>query len=205
MRKIISLFQRNYEGDRLIRDEIVPGAEWVMDGEGIPTEKIDGTSCLWRDGKLWKRYDAKQAPTAAAQPGQETPKIKAPKAPPPLWVPAQDPDPITGHWPGWLPVCDAPEDKWHRAARFAPAGEAPMEGTYELVGPKVQGNPHGLAEHLLYRHGASAFTSVSDAPRDFKGLRDYFAVVSVEGIVWHHSDGRLVKIKTRDFGLRWPR
>lgn len=26
MRKIISLYQRNYDGDRLVRDEIVPGA-----------------------------------------------------------------------------------------------------------------------------------------------------------------------------------
>lgn len=24
---------------------------------------------------------------------------------------------------------------------------------------------------------------------------------NVEGVVWHHPDGRMVKIKTRDFGL----
>jgi hypothetical protein len=27
LKKIVSLFQRNYDGDRLVRDEIVPGAE----------------------------------------------------------------------------------------------------------------------------------------------------------------------------------
>ena len=26
MKKIISLYQRNYDGDRLVRDEVVPGA-----------------------------------------------------------------------------------------------------------------------------------------------------------------------------------
>lgn len=28
MKKIISLFQRNYGGDGKVRDEVVPGAEW---------------------------------------------------------------------------------------------------------------------------------------------------------------------------------
>ena len=26
----------------------------------------------------------------------------------------------------------------------------------------------------------------------------------VEGIVWHHPDGRMVKIKRKDFGFKWP-
>jgi len=34
MKKIISLSQRNYDGDRLVRDEVVPGAEWVIADEG---------------------------------------------------------------------------------------------------------------------------------------------------------------------------
>jgi len=29
VQKIISLFQRNYDGDRLIRDGVVPGAEAI--------------------------------------------------------------------------------------------------------------------------------------------------------------------------------
>jgi hypothetical protein len=27
----------------------------------------------------------------------------------------------------------------------------------------------------------------------------------IEGIVWHHSDGRMAKIKLRDFGHKRPR
>ena len=34
MKKIISLFKRNYETDKLVRNEVVPGAEWVLQGEG---------------------------------------------------------------------------------------------------------------------------------------------------------------------------
>lgn len=181
MQKIISLFQRNYDGNRLVRDEVVTGAEWVLDGEGTATRKYDGTCCMVRDGNLYKRYDAKNG-----------------KKPPPQFVPAQDPDPVTGHWPGWLPV-SAPEDRWHieawlRDAKLPP----PQDGTYELVGPKVQGNPEKLERHELIRHGAT----VVEAPRTFQELREWFKGRDIEGVVWHHPDGRMVKIKKKDFGLR---
>lgn len=180
MEKIISLFQRNYDGDRLVRDEIVPGAEWVVNGEGIATIKFDGTSCLVQDGCLFKRYDAK--------PGRK---------PPSGFRMSGDPDPVTGREQGWVPVGSGSEDKWHREAFF---GQEP--GTYELCGPKIQGNPHHLAHHVLIRHGMDA---VLDAPCDFDGLKKFFTAHRMEGLVWHHPDGRMVKIKAKDFGLRWPR
>ena len=181
MKKIISLFQRNYDGDRLVRDEVVPGAEWVLAGEGKATRKWDGTCCLVRDGKLYKRYDAKKG-----------------KTPPSDFEPAQPaPDPETGHWPGWRPVGDGPEDHAHREAWSLPARRL-ADGTYELVGPKVQGNPEHLDKHVLLRHGER---EVIGAPRTFEALRDFFGWHDIEGIVWHHPDGRMVKIKTKDFGL----
>lgn len=182
MQKIISLYQRNYETDRLVRDEVVPGAEWVLAGEGVATRKYDGTCALVRDGVLYKRYDAKKG-----------------KTPPPDFEPAQpEPDPVTGHWPGWRPVSeDAPED---RAFIEAWADDIPRpDGTYELCGPKVQSNPEDYTSHVLVPHGADV---LPDAPRDFAGLREYLATHDIEGIVWHHEDGRMVKIKTKDFGLK---
>jgi len=185
--KIISLFARNYDGDRLVRDEIVPGAEWVVAGEGVATQKWDGTACLVRDGLFYKRYDAKRG-----------------KTPPLGFEPAQEPDPVTGHWPGWVFVGNGPEDRWHREAwvqpDVAPGQRLPPEdGTYELVGPKIQGNPEGLERHRLMRHGKVGV--LPDAPRDFAGLRTYLDGGGIEGIVWHHPDGRMVKIKARDFGV----
>lgn len=175
MKKIISLFQRNYDGDRLVRDEVVPGAEWVTAGEGAATRKFDGTCCMVRGGKLFKRYDAKHG-----------------KTPPAGFEPAQDPDPKTGHWPGWLPVGDGPDDRWHREAMTARIDD----GTYELVGPKIQGNPEGYPTHSLVPHGVE---HLYDAPRTFSELKEYLTALSIEGIVWHHPDGRMVKIKRKDF------
>lgn len=179
MQKIISLFQRNYEGDRLVRNEVVPGAEWVLAGEGVPTRKFDGTCCLIRDGRLYKRYDAKRGRLA------------------PLgFEPAQDPDPVTGHWPGWVPV--GLTDYWHLEA-FARI-EGFNDGTYELVGPKVNGNPEQFERHALVRHGScvlSWFTA-----RDFESIREQLRSADIEGVVWHHPDGRMVKIKKKDFGLK---
>jgi len=61
MKKIPSLFCRNYDGDRLVRDEVVPGSEWVVEGHGDPTVKIDGTAVMIdHDGRMFKRYDRKR-------------------------------------------------------------------------------------------------------------------------------------------------
>jgi hypothetical protein len=177
MKKIISLFQRNYEGDRLVRNEVVPGAEWVLEGEGIATRKWDGTCCMVRDGVLYKRYDCRKG-----------------KVPPEGFEPAQEADPETGHWPGWLPVGDGPEDRWFREA------ELPKEdGTYELCGPKIQGNPERMTSHKLIPHGC---WGLFDCPRDFEALKEYLARTDIEGIVWLHPDGRMVKIKGKDFGFK---
>lgn len=182
MKKVISLFKRDYEGTRQVYDEIVVGAEWVVAGEGVATVKIDGTSTLVQDGKLYKRYDAKKG-----------------KQPPAGFVPAQEPDPVTGHWPGWVAVeQDNPADRWHNEAFADFVGD---DGTYELIGPKVQGNPHKVATHQLVKHGAWRFES--EPPRDFDGLKQWFEANVVEGIVWHRNNGDMVKIKRRDFGLQW--
>jgi hypothetical protein len=181
------LFKRNYDGDRLVIDEVTPGCEWVLAGEGVATIKWDGTACLVQNGVLYKRYDAKKG-----------------KTPPPDFIPAQDePDPITGHFPGWVPVSTRPEDKYHLEA-WTSLWEILPNGTYELVGPKVQGNPYNLHHHELWRHGLGRSILVEQPPRTFEGLRQWLADHTQEGIVWHHADGRMSKIKRRDFGLPWP-
>lgn len=177
MQKIISLFQRNYDGDRLVRDEVVPGAEWVIAGEGVATRKWDGMPVLVRAGKLLKRFDAKPGRTI-----------------PPGWEAAQEPDPVTGHHPGWVPIGPGPEDQIFREALIPED-----DGTYELVGPKVNGNREQYSANVLIRHGSAILT---DAPRTFWPLRAYLEVQNIEGIVWHHPDGRMVKIKGKDFGLK---
>jgi hypothetical protein len=188
MKKIQSLFQRNHDGDRQVRNEVVPGSEWVSNGEGRATVKLDGTSCMIKNGFFYKRYDAKKG-----------------KTPPPDFIPAQDPDPITGHWPGWLPVGSSKEDRWHMEGwknSFSDYAYTPSDGTFELVGPKINGNKEKEKIHRLYMHG-NIVPDNPQPPRDFDGLKEWFKDREIEGIVWHHPDGRMVKIKRKDFGYKW--
>lgn len=190
MKKIISLLQRNYDTDRKVRDEITPGAEWVASGEGMATRKWDGMAVMMADGIAYRRYDAKQ--------GRTLPKD---------FMPCEAaPDATTGHWPGWVPAV-GPECsriyegfEWGSVHLFD-GGEVP-DGTYEVCGPKIGTrhgpNPEGLSVHILVPHGRD---TLPDCPRTFNGLRDYLQGKAIEGIVWHHPDGRMVKIKRSDFAL----
>ena len=189
MKKVPSLYKRDYDGTHQVYDDVVPGSEWVLSGEGVATEKIDGTACLIEDGVFYKRYDRrKQKKTGRYKPVPDG------------WVACEEhPNEHTGHWPGWLPVDENhPTDRWHIEA-FA-NGEYD-DGTYELVGPKVQGNAHGYNKHLLIKHGANL---LEDIPVTFEGIRLFLMKNLIEGIVWHHPDGRMCKIKRRDFGFTWP-
>lgn len=195
MNKIPTLFQRNYDGDHLVRNEVTPGCEWILNGEGIATRKWDGTCCLIKDGKLFKRYDLKQG-----------------RRPPVGFIPAQEADKLTGHWPGWLLVGDGPDDQWHREALSnygrifsSPPPHVPDDGTYELIGPKINGNSEGCKEHGLVRHGVHVLEVPYKIPTmEFQAFRSYLQLTQIEGIVFWHPDGRMAKIKRKDFGLKWP-
>lgn len=180
MKKIPTVFERDWEGDRSrVVDKVHSGCEWVLAGEGVATRKLDGTCCMVRANKLYKRRELRNGEIAPA--GFEQ----------------VDHDDETGKTVGWVPVGGGPDDRWHREA-FA---LAPLpDGTYELLGPKIQGNPEKFGTHALVNHAGS--DRLSDAPRSFGGLKDYLVGKDIEGIVFHHPDGRMAKIKLRDFGLR---
>lgn len=180
MQKIPTLFVRDPENMSRVLPKVNPDCQWVIDGEGEATLKYDGACCMVQDGKLYKRRELKR--------GDKWPDD---------FEPATDVDPNTGKVQGWVPVGEGPEDRWFREA-FSP--DMP-NGTYELCGPKVQGNPHGYERHVLIPHGEQ---SCPHCPREFYKLRDFFAANVMEGVVWHHPDGRMAKIKRRDFGFSWP-
>jgi len=103
MKKISALFSRDPSNPRILTDDYHPAAAWVVAGEGVATRKWDGTAVLVRGGVLFARHDVKRG-----------------KAPPPGFEPAQDPDPNTGHHPGWVPTTRR-EDAWIRLAAFTTA------------------------------------------------------------------------------------
>lgn len=178
MNKIPTIFVRDLSKQpSLVIPDWSPGCEWVRDGEGVATRKWDGTSVLRRNGKLYKRRELRQgdgAPTDFESLGT---------------------DENTGKTVGWVPVNDGPEDRWHREAP-----DPGHDGTFELCGPKVNGNKDGYGRHTLVPHG---YVQFPDVPRDFGALKAWLELHQIEGIVWHNLDGRMAKIKRRDFGLKW--
>ena len=190
MKKIPCLFKRDFTDQKnpRILNEVTPGCEWVLEGEGTASQKFDGTAIAVIDGKLYKRYDVKRGKTVPADS-----------------IPCQEPDSITGHWPHWVPVdFSNPADKFiargfNRASGEDENANVP-DGTYELVGPKVNGNPEKLEEHMLMPHGCVEL----NPPRTFEGLKGYLSGLNMEGIVFKHPDGRMCKIRRNDFGFAWP-
>ncbi len=187
MKKMPCLFVREFHSNKsfTLTNAITPGCEWVSAGEGRATRKWDGTACAIILGKLYKRYDAKKHPKTGEY-----------KLPPTDAIPCCEPDAVTGHWPHWILVGNEPEGRWHREA----ADALPLaDGTYELVGPRINGGPESVSGHMLVRHGDHDV----ECERTFDGLKRALEGNAIEGIVFHHPDGRMCKIRRADYGIPW--
>lgn len=188
MKKIPTLFEREFdERGKLKRvlETPKPGFEWVFDGEGVATEKVDGACCAIIGGKFYKRFDAKE--------GRKIPDGAIP------CMPMRDP--YTGHWPHWLPVdFERGGDKWFVAA-YKNSPWITEDGTYEAVGPHFQNNPYGLDDDFLEKHGR---IKIPDFPRTFDGMKEYLRTHEIEGVVFWKDGVPRCKIKRSDFGFKWP-
>lgn len=193
MKKMPTLFNRQFEVHRVIKvlPELNSNCEWVINGEGVATRKWDGTCTLIQDGKVFRRYDCKKG-----------------KNPPVGFIPADDPDPVTGHWPGWLQLdLDNPKGDtkfWIEAINNSFKGNLKCvpNGTYELCGPKINGNHEHFDKHVLIKHGTDI---LEDVPRSYDGIREYLESHMIEGIVFHRNNESqdMCKIKRSDFGFDW--
>ena len=188
MKKIPTLFEREFSNHRVVKvmETVTPGMEWVLDGEGDATIKVDGSCVAFVDGRFYKRFDAK--------PGRKVRREA---------IPCCEPDPVTGHWPHWVPVdWSDPGDRWFVGA----LNNTPKEmltyegGTYEAIGPHFNGNPYKLDMDILYRHGCCKV----EVERTYEGIRSYLESHSVEGLVFWKDGEPKCKIKRTDFGFKWP-
>ena len=183
MKKISTLFKKDPNDLGKVINEINPENEWVFK-EGIPTRKFDGTSVAIINGILYKRYDVRK--------GRQVPEGA---------IPCQEADLITGHHPHWL-QCDRnkKEDKYFFEGFDLLTHK--VDGTYELIGDKVQGNPEQIQGHSLVKHGCEILQLPS---LNFESLKEYLSDVTnnIEGIVFHHiTDGRMCKLRKSDFGIK---
>lgn len=180
MKKIPTIYLRDPEDRAHVTDEINPECQWVFDGEGVATRKFDGT-CLKKDenGEWWARREVKKG-----KPFPENFQLVV------------DYDEVTGKWQGWIPIEDSPFYKFWEEAIVLNYGDDFEPGTYELIGPKINGNPDNVQVHELVRHGLVRHNCPDYTPIDLINLCRLYGQ---EGIVWHHPDGRMAKLKVRDF------
>ena len=197
MKKIPTLFVREYEDHKVIgiKPELTSSdLQWVLDGDGIATVKWDGSCCAIIDGNFYKRFDAKE--------GRDIPEGA---------IPCCDPDPVTGHWPHWVPVnVEDSDSKWYIAA-YLNSRNVWAEGTFEAVGPHFQGNPYKFEKDVLIPHGNHLIDELNkklldETPyeRTFEQIRDYLSIHGIEGIVFWKDGEPQCKIKRSDFGFTWP-
>lgn len=188
MKKIPTLFVRDFghASGRFVTDRLTPDCEWALDAPGlVGTRKWDGTCIsVTPEHRLWARREVKPGKTS-----------------PPRFYPLET-DETTGKTVGWEPAEQSP---WAKLlAGFDPHQYEP--GTYELLGPKVNGNPELAERHLLVPHGVAVLFGF-DEPRTADDLR--YAVVAalrahptMEGVVlWERQGdptGRMAKLKRRD-------
>ena len=209
MKKMPIIFDMtfNSEGDRevlhTIRVEIRDLVNKTLDkGKRIvPTFKRDGTAVFrGADGEWFTRR--------AVKTGKQAPEGFI----------ALETDPNTGTTFGWEPKESSPMKKFLNKAieKFIQdnGAEPPRSTTFELIGPKINGNPEKATADELRIHGqekAADFPTIQDildSDEPFEMLKPIFAdfrAKHIEGIVFWiaDEDGNLIeprfKIRCKDF------
>ncbi len=210
MKKIPTLFVRDFTTGFVI-PEIMPGCEWVMEKTWPAHRKYDGT-CVGlfltvngevriNDGvgsheinskdQIGERWMARRE----VKQGHEFPDD----------FEIEQFDPTTKKTYGWEPIEQSPFYK------FVQEAEAKLEhrylGTYELCGPKINGNPENFKEHTLVHHWGTELISnvlvldihemsVKDA---YEALKATFEYMPIEGVVWYGYTHGMAKLKRKDF------
>ncbi len=184
MIKIPTLFRRDPLSGRVV-NEVAPEAAWVAAGEGVAVRLWAGVPCLVKGGRLYK--ERRSGPLERQTTG--------------VWAP------VSRGLNSRKPEDEPYREAWARMCALKHV----VQGTYELCGPEIRGNSEGLKHHVLIPHGPYRGAVdedgrpvkhvLDDAPRTFAGLHAYLMDAGIDGIVWHHPDGRMAKVRAADFGI----
>lgn len=180
MNKIPTIFERDWNGDKCVINMLV--VDFPFD-EAKATEKLDGTNVrVTIRNKTLVRLEKRRNPSKLQ---------KAQGIEEPWYVDADEND---------------PGDKYlWEAARNRSYGQD-GEWSGEVVGKNIQGNTLNLNNNVLCLFSLGEAPVLSNVPTDYEELKKYlsetqssFGTGLIEGIVWHHPDGRMAKIKGKDF------
>jgi hypothetical protein len=170
------------DADGRATEQVTPGTEWVLAGEGVATRKWDGISCwldgprlphgsppdVGFDGRWWLHY-----------------RLKAGEAAPAGFYESRW-DAAAKVSVGWMPIENTEYADAHaEAVRNRCCGDW-KPGTYELIGHTIAGNAEGIPTHLLMAHGMVAWV---DAPRDLAALAEWLPRQRMEGVVFWREPG----------------
>lgn len=177
MKKIQTLFKQDEQ------HKVIPELRADINNYTM-SRKLDGTSCMILDNELYKRYNANE------QKGRKLPLE---------YIACQEEPNFNGSFPVWVKVTE--DDKYHHEAFNHK--EKWEDGTYELCGPKVNGNKEELQCHELLKHGEVLIEGLS---LDFYEIKEFLTNNYIEGIIIKDEDtGIMYKIRRRDFGMKWQR
>ena len=196
MEKISTLFTRAKNGrvTDILSDHVTPpSVEWLA------TEKLDGANVRLtvRSGQL-VRLEARRNPTRI----QKEDGIVHP-----WYRDAQPEEQRNSDY--WL---------WNAARNTPLMGVPDGEWSGEAVGPKIQGNPLGLKEHVVFLFSLLPWREtlsstiplppvIENAPLSFDELADWLPgqrsqvnkSVNIEGVVWWFFVEPVAKIIVKDF------
>lgn len=210
MKKIPTLFVRDYTTGYVV-PEITPGCEWVMEKTWPVHRKYDG-ACM---GLF---LTVKGEPRINEGVGSD--EVKRAEDLDSIWMARREVkqghefpddfeieqfDPTTKKTFGWVPIEQSPFYKYFQEA--VGRLENKYLGTYELCGPKINGNPEEFKEHRLVHHWSTELISnihVLDihemsVEEAYEALKSTLAYMPIEGVVWYGMENGMVKIKRKDF------
>lgn len=187
-RKMTALFdidRVNHVGTDVVNEQ----SSWVFTEPAVATVKRDGTGVvITEDNEVFVRRSVKK--------GKRIPD----------GFRLAEIDAFTGHMFGVEPVAQS-GFKGMMDKALLDASDYLWPGTYELCGPKINGNPEGLDKPTLIRHGAEVLPVIPDMRTVEPGaahalLKPIFADLKergVEGVVWWGADDKRVKLRVKDF------
>lgn len=186
MRKIKTLFDRNWEGDRKCIDRIIIDRFDLLDA--VATEKLDGTNVrITVRNHIAVRAEKRRNPSAIQ-------KVKG--VIDPWYVDASEHDPQDKYIYDGIKNTDF---------SIIPDGEH----SGELLGVNIQGNPLNLTNNHIVFFFLGQAPVFEGVPTYFEALKDWLPKqkskygnnCGIEGIVWHCKNGNMYKIKNKDFNL----
>ena len=185
MNKIKTIFDRDWEGNRACINKYIEDFSPNLLVDSKATEKLDGMNV---------RITVRNHTVVRVEKRRNPDKIQKHKG-------IEDP------W--YVDASESAEDKWIMdAVRNTSFLEVPDgEWSGECLGKNIQGNPLNLDKNLVVFFSLGQAPVFENVPTDFEGLKTWLPIqkskfgndCGIEGIVWHCSDGKMFKIKVKDF------